>query len=650
MKFDFTHPHFAEPLWLWVALLGPPALVLLQLHARRARRRELARLAAPAALAVMLQSHSPARRLLKYVLRVVLVFSLGVALARPQWGEQTEKSESLGEDVVFLLDCSLSMLSADVAPSRVARAKLAIQEFAQNYGRGRVGLVAFAGQAFLQCPLTFDNDAFGDALQAVDEHTIPVPGTDIGRALQEGYSAVAKNGRRKILVLVSDGEDLEKGSVAAAKSLAAKNVIIFTVGVGTAAGSEIFVPTPDGGREKLLNAQDQPVLSRLDEPTLREIAETTHGTYLPLGALGDGLDRVRQALDNTDGLARVVTTRRDGVDHFQVPAALALILLISESLLGTRRPERKRGAPARPPVVAVTVALVLAFSVVRSASGAGNPPELPREPRALFNLGTTNLIAGHWREAETALDAAINSNDQAVQPLALYNRGQVLFRAGRETLKGVPLSAELEARGEHGIDSAGSALKAVNAALAGDDYQAAISAYRSATATITSLKKILEAVKGSSDTCTTVLQRWQRADDDFQSALELRAGYENARTNARLVDQHVVDLTGEQWRLREVQEAVTTARDELQKQLDALKRRLPPEDTKGQQGQNDGSQDPSKSSKPEDQDTKGDSGQEMVLTPAEAMRLLSSLHLDLSRQYSAGNLPDDAKRNAGRNW
>jgi tetratricopeptide (TPR) repeat protein len=365
--------------------------------------------------------------------------------------------------------------------------------------------------------------------------------------------------------------------------------------------------------------------------------------------LGDGLDHVRQALENTDGLARFVTTHSEGVDHFQVPVALALVLVITESLLGTRRRERWRGAPGRVPAVAVA-ALILVFGGVRSAAGAGNPPALPPEPRALFNLGTSNLMAGRWREAETTLDAAIDSNDPFVQPLALYNRGQVLFRAGRDTLKGVPLSADLEARGEHGIQSADTALKAVNAALAGDDYQAAISAFRSATATITSLKKILDAVKGSSDTCAGVLLRWQRAGDDFQSALELRAGYANARTNATVMELQLADLTGEQWRIREVQEAVTTARDELQKQLDALKRRLPPEDTKGQQGDNDDTKDPSQSSKPEDQDTKGDSGKEMVLTPAEAMRLLSSLHLDLSRQYSAGNLPDDAKKNAGRNW
>ena len=650
MQLDFTHLYFAEPAWLWAALAAPLLLVLLHWHASRARRRELAQLAAPAALAGMLRAHSSARWHLKQLLQLALLFSLGVALARPQWGEETERSESLGEDVVFLLDCSQSMLAADVAPSRLTRAKLAIQEFVQNYIRGRVGLVAFAGQAFLRCPLTFDSEAFDDALQEVDERTIPVLGTDIGRALQEGFSAVEKNNRRKILVLVSDGEDLEKGSVAAAKNLAAKNVVIFTVGVGTASGSQLWVATPGGGREVLLNAQSQPVQSRLDEPTLRAIAEATHGTYQPLGALGDGLDHVRLALEATDGLSRWVITHRDGVDHFQVPVALALALLVVESLLGTRRSERKRTPPQSSPALATKGAIIAALGCAWSVQSAENHTGLPSSPRDLFNLGTTELRAGHWREAETALEAAVNSNDEAVQPLALYNLGQVRFRAGQASLKGTPTATELEAKSEHAIQSADSATKAVNAALAGEEYQAAMSAYRSGTATLMSLKKTLDAIKGSADTCASVLLRWKRADDDFQSALELRASYEQARTNAGILDQHLADLTGERWRIREIQEAVTTARDELQKRLDALKRRLPPEDTQGQQGQNDETKDPSQSSKPEEQDTKGDQGKEMVLTPAEAMRLLSSLHLDLSRQYSAGNLPNDAGKNAGRNW
>ena len=238
MNFDFANPHFTAPNWLWLALAGPLAVLALQLYAARARRRDLARLANPATLPILLGTHSPARRWLKHGLRLLLVFLVGVALARPQWGEQTEKTESLGEDVMFVLDCSLSMTATDVKPSRLERAKLAILEFVQGYGRGRVGLVAFAGQAFLQCPLTFDCDAFRDALTAVDERTIPVPGTDLGRGLNEGFAGVEKNNRRKILVLVSDGEDLEKSGIVVASRLANKGVMVFTLGVGRRGGRQ----------------------------------------------------------------------------------------------------------------------------------------------------------------------------------------------------------------------------------------------------------------------------------------------------------------------------------------------------------------------------------------------------------------------------
>jgi Ca-activated chloride channel family protein len=649
MKFDFTNPHFAAPAWLWVALLAPLVLLACQLHARRARRRELAQLANPAALAAMLGSHSPRRRTVKNILQLALVFVIGVTLARPQWGERAEQSESLGEDIVFVLDCSKSMTATDVNPSRLARAKLAIQEFVQSSGHGRVGLVAFAGQAFLQCPLTFDYDAFADALLAVDERTIPVPGTDIGRGLSEGYAAVEKNGRRKILVLISDGEDLEKASVTAAKSLAAKDVVIFTVGVGTAAGSEIYVSAPAGGHELLLTEQGQPVKSRLDEPTLRAIAEATHGSYQPLGALGDGLERVRQTLEKPDGFARFVTARRDGVDRFQITAALALILLVGESLVSTRRAIRKAVLPRRVLPVAKLVAPLL-LGCALTLRGAETAAELPTSSWALFNLGASNLHSGHWREAENALNAAVNANDAAVQPLALFDLGHVRFHTGGELLKGVAHAEDLEAQGDKAIEAAAPVVKSADAALADDDLREAALAYRSVNSTLRSLKKLLDTIRGNVETCGRALERWQRAADDFKSAAELRPNYDTAQTNAIIMDQHVAELTNERWKLQEIQEAVETQRAELQKRFDALKKMLPPEATKNEQGENSDSKSPNESPKPEEQPDKGDQGTEMVLTPEEAMRLLSSLKLDLSRQYSAGNLPDDQKKNAGRNW
>src|SRR5438105_3987951 len=161
---DLSNPHFAEPRWLWLACLGPLLLVLLQRYSAAARRRQLAQVAAPEFLAELTRSYSPLRRAVKNALLVLAVAGIGLGLARPQWGEQAEKSHLLDQDTVFVLDCSRSMLATDVAPSRLQRAKLAILDSVQRRGHRRVGLVAFAGQAFLQCPLTFDYSAFHDAL------------------------------------------------------------------------------------------------------------------------------------------------------------------------------------------------------------------------------------------------------------------------------------------------------------------------------------------------------------------------------------------------------------------------------------------------------------------------------------------------------
>ena len=130
-------------------------------------------------------------------------------------------------------------LATDVTPSRLQRAKLAISDFMRRHAHSRLGLVAFAGQAFLQCPLTFDYSAFEETLMIIDEKTIPVPGTDVGLALEEGYRALEKGERHKLLVLITDGEDLEKGGVREAERLAKEGVVIFTIGVGTPAGSEV---------------------------------------------------------------------------------------------------------------------------------------------------------------------------------------------------------------------------------------------------------------------------------------------------------------------------------------------------------------------------------------------------------------------------
>jgi Ca-activated chloride channel homolog len=334
---NLAHPHFAEPHWLWLAVLGPIALFLLQRYSSWARRKQLAQLAAPEFVAQLARSQSPFRRGLKSALLILALAGMGIALARPQWGEQTEASHLIGQDVVFILDCSRSMLATDVTPNRLERAKLAILDFVQRQGHGRVGLVAFAGQAFLQCPLTFDYSAFQDALVTIDDRTIPILGTDVGKALDEAARAMDKSNRQKLLVLITDGEDLEKGGIRVAEALAKQGVVIFTVGVGTPAGSELHFINEQGKSEVVHDRKGGVVYSRLDEATLKGIAAATKGAYYPLGPVGEGLAKIRLDLESLSMAAAGGSARKLGVDRFHLPLAAALIILVIESLVGTRR-------------------------------------------------------------------------------------------------------------------------------------------------------------------------------------------------------------------------------------------------------------------------------------------------------------------------
>jgi len=334
---NFSNPHFGAPAWLWLAVLGPMALWLLQRYSAWARRRQLSRIAAPGILARLTASHSPGRRLTKEILMLLAIGGIGLALARPQWGEESVSGTLLGRDTVFIFDCSRSMLAADVSPTRMDRAKLAVLDYVQNLGRGRVGLVAFAGQAFLQCPLTYDYNAFRDALLALDERTIPVPGTDIGRALDEAVRSMDKSAREKVVVLLTDGEDLEKGGVKTAEKMAKDGLVVFTVGVGTAAGAEIQIQNEQGRLELLRDPKGEPVLSRMDETTLKEIARVSHGAYFPLGPMGEGLAKVRLVSENLHASGVGGGGHKFGVDRFHSLVAAVLVLLVMESLMGTRR-------------------------------------------------------------------------------------------------------------------------------------------------------------------------------------------------------------------------------------------------------------------------------------------------------------------------
>ena len=331
---DFADFHFATT---WLALAAPAAGAALFAGLRWTelrRRRGLATFAAERLLARLTAGYSASRRLTKDLALALSAALLLAALAGPRWGRETTEAKAAAEDVVFVLDVSKSMLVADMRPNRLARAKASIGNFIRRKGTGSVGLVAFSGSGFLQCPLTRDYDAFFRTLEETDTASIQVPGTDLGRALTEAELAFAPNRNRKLVIILTDGEDLEAGGIDTAKKLARQGLVVHTVGVGTPAGGTITVINDVGAADTLKSGGTE-VLSRLDEDTLTKVAEATNGRYVRLGQAGEGMEALRLAIQSgTDATG----SARRGVPREEWFLALALLLLVAESLLSTRRP------------------------------------------------------------------------------------------------------------------------------------------------------------------------------------------------------------------------------------------------------------------------------------------------------------------------
>jgi Ca-activated chloride channel homolog len=547
---SIANPHFESPLWLWLAVLGPVALALLSRYAARAREKQLAQVASAHIIGELTRSHSPGRRSVKHGFLLLSVAMFGLALARPQWGELEQRNRWLGEDVIFVLDCSRSMLATDIQPNRLERAKFAILDFVRRYGTGRVGLVAFAGAAFLQCPLTFDYDAFDEALREVDDRTIPVGGSDIGRGLQEALHAMEKKTTRKRIVLITDGEDLQKSGVKEAEVLAKAGAVVYTIGVGTAAGGELRTMTAAGQFDLVRDEKGQAVRSRLDEETLTAIAKATGGTYQPLGRLGEGLAKVREAIDVVDatGFAR---TRTQGVERFHIPLAIGLICLVAESLLGTRRRKTtmssmKRTMQATSAAMAVAVGMTLGSTVESIAVPTTNTFSVPVPPpataRGMYNAGTQKVASGKLAEAETMLQGALAKQDEQVQPLALYNLAHVRFELGREELKKAPAAKPARDRGQRANDAGGSAIQSAEAALAGNNVQQMVSAYMRGKGARKEMRAAYDAVHRALELHGKTLEKWRRSLGDFRGTAELNPADTNALHNAQIVERAIAQL------------------------------------------------------------------------------------------------------------
>jgi len=365
---------------LWLLPLAAVALIFQS----RKRKRALAMFADAKLLDRLTAAESPGRKFIKALLLLSALGLLLFALAGPRWGSHYEEVSQKGVDIMILVDVSPSMLVEDIAPNRLERARREILDFLKVVQGDRVGLVAFAGAAFVQCPLTLDYAALEMFLNAIQPDLIPVPGTDLGAAIEMGLSAFDEAANTdKVILLITDGEDNEKRGLEAARQAAAKGTKIFVFGMGDAGGGPIPETGGQGGFKK--DSAGKMILSKLDEEGLQQIASLTGGTYvrsvagdLDLDILYfDGIKSHTQARELKSGKIKVYEERFT----FFVLAGFMLLLIEGFIDAKIRSKAGGRNAVGVRAGLWVLIAAVICLAAAARSSAAETPDELYRKGR-----------------------------------------------------------------------------------------------------------------------------------------------------------------------------------------------------------------------------------------------------------------------------
>ncbi len=329
---------FAQPEFLYLLAIAPLLILFFAVQFRR-RREALRQLGEPELVGRLSRSTAAGRQSVKAALALVTLTCFALALARPQFGTRSETVSQTGFSVMVALDVSNSMMAEDVRPNRLVRAKFAVRSLVRKLRNDRIGLVVFAGSAFLQCPLTSDYSIVELFLDGIDTRTVGTQGTAIAGALRiAGRSFQQSQKGYRAVVLITDGEDHQDDPVAAATELAAQGVRVYVVGIGTPLGVPIPVKGEDGRVEgHMRDRSGEVVMSRLDESALRHIAESTGGAFYLASPGGEEMDLVYDTLASLERAEYESREFTQYVERYQYILSFGLLLLVVNTLIRERR-------------------------------------------------------------------------------------------------------------------------------------------------------------------------------------------------------------------------------------------------------------------------------------------------------------------------
>ena len=440
---------FRHPLYLLPAAIAAIGALLLGAWTERRRGKIAQRFASLPLLDRLRPAQALKHRRARHRLRAAALTFLFVALAAPQWGVELVTTQFAGVQAVIAVDVSLSMMTEDIRPNRMERAKNTLSFLIDGLRGQRLGLVAFAGEAQIQCPLTTDSEAVKTFLYRMNPGAISRPGTAIGKAIRLSAALMRKYPGQKAIVLLTDGEDHDSGPLEAARAAAENGARIFVVGMGTPEGGPIPVQDSSGrtiGYKK--DSKDQTVVSRLAEKSLIEIAEASSGAYYRATTTdAEASEILRQVLEIQKSPTASGSVNRYR-NRYRLPLMAAFLLLLIELFLGDWRPREERAAAA---------VRLLAAAALLPLSGCGVPTDFrlwrgnaayrsekydaaleryetagrkhPKDPRPLFNSGTALYKMDRHAEAEKAFAVSAESKSPSIAPKdSHYDMGNALYR------------------------------------------------------------------------------------------------------------------------------------------------------------------------------------------------------------------------------
>ena len=320
---------FEDPIYLWILLIIP-ILVLVRFIVWRKRKRNLRKFGNPSLLKEMMPDVSKYRPTIKFSLLLSAITILIFMIARPQVGSKISHEKREGIEVLIALDISNSMLAQDVIPSRLEKSKLLIEDLVDHFTNDKVGLVVFAGDAFVQLPITNDYVSAKMFLQNINPSLITTQGTDLARAISLSQSCFTQREHiGRAIIVITDGEDHEGGALEAAREAYKKGINVFILGVGTSKGA----PIPDGNGGYLKDNSGQTVLSALNEQMCQQVAKAGNGVYIHVDNTSDAQEKLNKELSKLQSGISDTVVYSEYNEQFQIFGIILLLLLIVETIL-----------------------------------------------------------------------------------------------------------------------------------------------------------------------------------------------------------------------------------------------------------------------------------------------------------------------------